>query len=106
MYLDSVIDLCDQLGFQYAFGFVDNPKYFSLYNIPPESRTTITKRLRSSKHAKIQNLANRFEEQDTYHDMQEELWNEITRIDLRRNENFCATYPELSKLLNIPVSQF
>ena len=106
MYLDSVIDLCDQLGFEYAFGFVDNPKYFSLCNIPPESRNTITKRLRSSKHAKIQNLANRFEEQDIYHDMQEELWNEITRIDLRRNENFCATYPELSKLLNIPVSQF
>ena len=45
-------------------------------------------------------------EQDTYHDMQAELLNEITRIDLRRNENFCATYPELSKLLNIPVSQF
>ena len=97
---DKVKNLADDLDRDIYFGLVKSPKYFSFLNIPHKGRKYIIKKLKNSVHEIIREMAIQLDT-DEYHDLNEEFWTEINRIDRVRNQCFADTYPEMNKIMLI-----
>jgi len=96
--LDDVTHFALDNNLKISFNFLQNPKYFSVYNI--KNIDYIVKKLQASKFEYVQNLANKFKD-NIYHGLEKELVTELDIIDARRNENFKETYPEMAKIMSL-----
>lgn len=94
--LDMVASYADTNNIDMNFQFLDRPEYFSVLNI--RNTAPVLKKLHTSKFESVQKLAEYFLDKP-YRGLYLELEAELTKIDLRRNENFAYTYPEMHKIL-------
>lgn len=102
--LDSVLDICTKYNFGYELNFVDNPKQFSLYNIPLRSRDQIIKHLSHSKYDIVKTIIPKLQE-NTYYNLNNKFWAEVDKIDIRRNQDFKHTYPDVAKIMSDVCNQ-
>jgi MoaA/NifB/PqqE/SkfB family radical SAM enzyme len=104
--LINVLDLTetmsygDKLNFKHELNYVDGPEYFSIYNIPVDKRQHIIDYLDSSPYERVREVSARLK-QDTYNNLNDEFWLNINAIDLRRNQNFAKTYPEMASIMSL-----
>lgn len=97
--LDKIVDLYNMLNFDYVLhNLLEDPSYFSVYNIPKTSREEIKNRLLTSKHVTVRNSASLLDT-ETYLSQNLEFWNRINEIDQRRGENFRETYKDMALLM-------
>lgn len=94
--LDDVAEYSNNNSIGLYFNFLEVPEHFSVLNI--ENREQIINYLQSSKFKSVQELAEYFTGKK-YKDLKLELEQELTKIDLRRNENFKEVYPEISNIM-------
>ena len=104
--LINVLDLTetmsygDKLNFRHELNYVDGPEYFSIYNIPVDKRKHIIDYLDSSPYKRVREVSNKLKE-NTYHNLNKEFWRNIDAIDIRRDQNFVKTYPEMAKIMSL-----
>lgn len=94
--LDDVANYASTNSIDIDFQFLDRPEYFSVLNI--QNTAPIIKKLYASKFQSVQKLAEYFSDKP-YRELKFELEAELKKIDIRRNENFEYTYPEMHKIL-------
>ena len=97
--LDKLVSFAESLELVCSLGFCIDPKYFSIDNIPLHSRALVIDKLLQSKHRNVRGIVPMLEQQ-TYANLNNEFWEEIERIDIRRNQNFRHTYPDVAKIMS------
>jgi len=98
--LTETISYADSLEFTHEIGYVDSPAYYSLHNIPIDRRQHIINYLDSSPYERVREVSDKLK-QDIYNNLNKEFWQKIHEIDLRRNQNFAETYPEMAKIMSL-----
>jgi len=97
--LDSVVDLCDELGYNPHFQILQSPSYYSILTIPKDKRHPIIEQLSSSKNLEVRSFA-KYLKDNPYNNKVEEFWLRTSDRDIIRNENFKRTYHEITEVLN------
>jgi len=98
--LTETLNYAASLDFKHELGYVHSPAYFSIHNIPVDKRQHIIDYLDSSPYERVKEVSGRLK-QDTYNNLNNEFWQKIHEIDLRRNQNFAETYPEMAKIMSL-----
>ena len=98
--LTETLNYAASLDFKHELGYVHSPAYFSIHNIPMDKRQHIIDYLDSSPYERVREVCGRLK-QDTYNNLNNEFWQKIHEIDLRRNQNFAETYPEMAKIMSL-----
>lgn len=98
--LTETLNYAASLDFKHELGYVQSPKYFSIHNIPVDKRQHIIDYLDSSPYERVREVSNRLN-QDTYNNLNDEFWQTVHEIDLRRYQNFAETYPEMAEIMSL-----
>jgi len=98
--LTGTTNYADSLDFKHELGYVDDPAYFNILNIPINNRQYIIDYLEASPYERVREVSGRLK-QDTYNNLNDEFWQTIHMIDLRRNQNFAEIYPEMAKIMSL-----
>jgi len=98
--LTETLEHASSLGISSETGYVDDPAYFSILNIPINNRQYIIDYLESSPYERVREVSGRLK-QNTYNNLNDEFWQKVHEIDQRRGQNFAETYPEMAEIMSL-----
>ena len=98
--LTETLNCAASLDFKHELGYVHSPAYFSIHNIPMDKRQHIIDYLESSPYERVREVSGRLKE-NTYNNLNDEFWQTVHEIDLRRYQNFAETYPEMAEIMSL-----
>ena len=92
-YLPEVVDWVKSKNLQYYFNYVDSPTWLNIRNLTSSARELVLKRLKSSEFDSVKSMIVEADNDG------KEFVEEMKKIDLRRNQNFKLTHPEIAKTM-------